>query len=93
MSINFQDKQAEKSKATPPSTKLDPPKSDQSETLDKVNKDRKKRWQKKKQESKETNIEDNTLATGRNAIASKKKKSGQNRGPNQGQNRSQQDLS
>ncbi len=44
MSLNSRDNQAEKPKATAPSAKVDPPKSDQSEASDKVRKDRKKKW-------------------------------------------------
>ncbi len=89
MSLNSWDDQAEKPKATTPPAKADPPKSDQSEASDKVRKDRKKKWQKEKRERKEASLEGNPQATGSNAVASGKKKSGQNRG----QNRGQQDLS
>ncbi len=43
MSLNSQDNQAEKLKATAPPAKADPPKSDQSEASDKIRKDRKKK--------------------------------------------------
>ncbi len=43
MSLNSRDHQAEKSKATTPPAKADPPKSDQLEASDKVRKDRKKK--------------------------------------------------
>lgn len=93
MNINFRDKQAEKFKATALSTKSNHPKSDQSEISYMVKKNRKKRWQKKKREKREASTKNNTLAIKPNAVASRKKKSGQNLALNQEQNRGQQDLS
>lgn len=48
MSINSEDNQAEKSKAIALLAKANSPKSDKSETSDKVKKDWKMRWQKDK---------------------------------------------
>ncbi len=44
MSLNSQDDQVEKPKATAPPAKADSPKSDQSKASDKVRKDQKKKW-------------------------------------------------
>ncbi len=84
MNLNSRDDQAGKPKVTAPPAKADPSKSNQSEALDKVRKDWKKKWQKERREKKEVSSEDNPQATGSNAIVSRKKKFGQNWGQNRG---------
>ncbi len=53
MSLNSQDDQAEKAKATLPRAKVSPLVSDQSETLEKIRKEKKKKWHRKKRTRKD----------------------------------------